>query len=91
MAWWCINSDREPEVVADQVIERPAFREEYFQESVAILIAAFRDRDYPGPSGYAAEENNGSGPGNQAYEEARNLAYSTVSAVLARLHAALWT
>ena len=43
VAWWCINSDREPEVVADQVIERPAFREEYFQESVAILIAAFRD------------------------------------------------
>lgn len=90
VAWWCINCDPDPEVVARQVIERDAFREEYFQESIAILDRAFRARDYPGPSGYAAEEQNELGPGDQAYEEARNLAFSAVSTVLGRLRGALW-
>jgi hypothetical protein len=90
IAWWCINCDPDPEVVARQVIEREAFREEYFQESVATLASAFRGRDYPGPSGYAAEEHNDLGPGDPPYEEARNLAFSAVTAVLQELRGALW-
>lgn len=90
VAWCCIHIDEDPDVVAGKVIEREAFKDEYFQESVATLLDAFQAPDYVGPSGYATEEHNELGPGDQVYEEARNLAFSAVHPVLERLKDALW-
>lgn len=90
VAWCCIHIDDDPAVVAGKVIEREAFKDEYFQESVATLLGAFKAPDYIGPSGYADEEHPEEGPGDQVYEEARNLAFSAVRPVLEGLKAALW-
>ncbi|HEY2056083.1 MAG TPA: nucleotidyl transferase AbiEii/AbiGii toxin family protein [Solirubrobacterales bacterium] len=90
VSWWCIHAAPDPDVVARLVTERDAFRNEYFQESVALLMRAFRAPDYPGPSGFANEENRGADPSDAAFAEARNLAYAAVSPVLDRLRDALW-
>lgn len=90
VSWWCIHADPDPDVVARQVIEREAFRHEYFQECVAMLTSAFRAPDYPGPSGFASEEHPGVDPSDADFAEARNLAYAAVSPVLDRLRDALW-
>lgn len=90
VAWWCIHMDDDPDVVAAKVIEREAFRDEYFPECVATLLDAFQAPDYVGPNGFAAEEHPDHGPGDQAYDEARNLAFIAVRPVLERLRDALW-
>jgi hypothetical protein len=90
VSWWCIHANSDPDVVARQVTERDAFRDEYFPECVAMLTRAFRAPDYPGPSGFASEEYPERGSRDADYAEARNLAFSAVSAVLERLRDALW-
>jgi hypothetical protein len=62
--------------VAALVTERPAFKQELFQESVAHLHAVFRAQDYPGPGGYAREKHPDLRPGDEEYERARNAAYA---------------
>jgi hypothetical protein len=76
--------------VAALVMERPAFKDEYFQESVALLRKAFKEPDYPGPSGYAKEMNRNAEPGEEAFERSRNEAYLAVSQVIEILRANLW-
>jgi len=90
LAWWCLNADPDPTVVAGQVIERDAFRHEYFPESVAILMRAFEAPDFVGPTGFAEEEIEDEGPGDQAFEEARNRAFLAMSKLLEALRASLW-
>ncbi len=90
VSWVCLNAHESPEEVADWVTECPAFKNEYFQESVAKLQKAFREETYPGPSGYAREMNPGVAPGEDAYERDRNGAYLRVSKVLGILRDRLW-
>jgi len=90
VSWWCINGGEDPAAVARLVTERPAYRDPDFAEALAILRSAFRERDFPGPSGYAQEMNPTAGPGDEAYERDRNRAFLTVSGVLEKLLAELW-
>jgi len=91
ISWWCLNAKEEPSEVAELVMGRPAFEDEYFQESVALLQKAFKEPDYPGPSGYAKEMNRDAGPGAPAFERSRNEAYLAVSQVIEILRANLWS
>lgn len=91
ISWWCIHAASSPEEVARLVIDRDAFRDSYFQESVAKLEVAFRAPDYVGPSGYARERNPNLGPGDRIYDTDRNSAYASVSAVVRCLRDELWT
>ncbi len=90
ISWWCAHAAPSPEEVVRLVVDRPAFKDPYFQESVAKLEAAFRAPDYVGPSGYAKERNPSLGPGDRAYDTDRNSAYATVSAVVRGLRDELW-
>lgn len=90
VSWWCLNARPSGAEVATLVTERPAFKQGLFQESVAQLNAAFRAPDYPGPDGYAREKHPDFQPGDEAYEQARNTAYTVVSEVLGILKAQLW-
>jgi hypothetical protein len=90
VSWWCLNGGASSEDVAQLVIERPAFKEELFQESVALLQEAFRARDYPGPDGYASETHPDLAPGDDDYELARNRAYQRVSEIVEILKKNLW-
>jgi hypothetical protein len=90
VSWWCLNAAGTPDRVADLVTTRPSFKDEIFQETVSILNDAFRERDYPGPSGYAAEACPNSGPGDEDYEQARNRAFAAVSKVVEVLKGRLW-
>jgi hypothetical protein len=90
IAWWCINAGPTPEEVAQLLLDRPAFKDPYFQDSVAKLLKAFREPSFIGPSGYASEKNPNSHPGDNAFDEDRNRAFAAVSAVIELLHANLW-
>jgi hypothetical protein len=90
ISWWCLNAKDDPALVAELVMERPAFEDEYFQESVALLHKAFREPDYPGPSGYAKELNPNAEAGDEAFERSRNEAFLVVSQVIEILRANLW-
>jgi hypothetical protein len=90
VAWLCLNAGESPEEVATWVTECPAFRNEYFQESVAKLEKAFREPSYPGPRGYAREMNPGLDPNEEAYGRDLNQAYFRVSKVLEILKSRLW-
>lgn len=90
VAWVCLNAAESPAEVAAWVIECPAFRNEYFPESVAKLKRAFKEVDYPGPSGYAAVMNPDLAPGDDEFERDRNTAYLRVSRVLDTLRDQLW-
>lgn len=90
ISWWCLNAKEDPSQVAELVMGRPAFKDEYFQESVALLQKAFREPDYPGPSGYAKEMNRNAGPGDEAFERSRNEAYLAVSQVIEILRTNIW-
>ena len=90
VSWWCLNARPSGMEVADLVTERPAFKQELFQESVAQLHAAFRAPDYPGPDGYAREKHPDLQPGDDEYEQARNVAYAVVSEVVEILKRQLW-
>ncbi len=90
VSWWCINAGDDSAAVAELVIGRPAFRHPYFAESLSTLRSAFRQRDHPGPSGYAKERNQLAGPGDEAYERDRNIAFLAVSPVIATLIENLW-
>jgi hypothetical protein len=90
VSWWCLHAADTPVEVAQLVIERRAFKDPYFHDSVAKLRKAFRERDFPGPSGYAAENNPAAGPGDEAYELDRNRAFLAVSAVVSLLRESLW-
>jgi hypothetical protein len=81
VSWWCLNARPSGAEVAALVTERPAFKQELFQESVAQLHAAFRAPDYPGPDGYAREKHPDLQPGNDEYEQARNAAYTVATEV----------
>lgn len=83
--------NEQPDEVAQQVLTRPSFREPLFQESVAQLEHGFRSPDYVGPDGYASELLPDLGPGDEAYERARNEAYARVSAVVGILKENLWS
>ncbi len=90
VSWWCLNARPSGAEVAALVTERPAFKQELFQESVAQLHAAFRAPDYPGPDGYAREKHPDLQPGDEEYEQARNAAYTVVSEVIEILKKHLW-
>ncbi len=90
VSWWCLNARPSGAEVAALVAERPAFKQELFQESVAQLHAAFRAPDYPGPDGYAREKHPDLQPGDEEYEQARNVAYAVVSEVIEILKKHLW-
>lgn len=90
VSWVCLHAGDSPEAVAAWVMERPAFKHEYFPESVAKLQRAFKEVAYPGPSGYASEMNPDGGPGDDVYEGDRNAAYLRVSKVLEILRERLW-
>lgn len=89
VSWVCLNAGDSPEEVATWITDCQAFKNEYFQESVAKLQSAFREATYPGPSGYA-EMNSELGPGDDAYERDRNRAYLRVSKVVEILRERLW-
>lgn len=90
VSWWCLNAAGSPEAVADKVTARPAFSDDLFQESVALLLKAYKAPDYPGPTGYAAEKHPDLGSGDDAFERARNEAYLVTSQVLEILRGRLW-
>jgi hypothetical protein len=90
VAWVCLHAAKSPDEVANWITACPAFKNEYFQESVAKLEKAFREPTYPGPSGYAEELNPELDPGEEAYERDRNAAYYRVSKVLEILRSRLW-
>lgn len=90
VSWWCIHAARRAEDVAELVTSREAYHEDLFQESVAQLLAAYRDRDYPGPTGYAAELHDGLGEGDEPYEAARNEAFAATAPVLELLRQGLF-
>lgn len=90
ISWWCINAAPTPEQVARTILDRPAFKDPYFQESVAKLIKAFRKPNFVGPSGYASERNPTLGPGDDAFDADRNRAFSAVSSVVGLLRSNLW-
>ena len=90
VAWWCLNAASSPAEVAEMTMQRPAFRDSYFQDSVAKLRQAFRRPSYIGPSGYASVRNPLAGPGDDAYERDRNQAFAAVSAVVEKLRSSLW-
>lgn len=90
VSWWCLNARPSGTEVATLIADRPAFKQELFQESLAQLHAAFRAPDYPGPDGYAREKHPDLQPGDEEYERARNAAYVVVSEILGILKAQLW-
>lgn len=90
VAWWAINAADSPKAVADMVVARPAFKNEIFPEAVAELQRAFKTADAPGPHGYATELHPELEPGDDAYDRARNEAYSVVTAVVEELKKNLW-
>lgn len=90
IAWWCLNAAASPEEVAKIVIDRHAFKDPLFPESVHQILKAFKERDYPGPSGYASETHPDLSPGDDAFELARNEAFARVAAVAELLREKLW-
>lgn len=90
ISWWCLNARPSGAEVAALVTERPAFKQTLFQESVAQLHAAFRAPDYPGPDGYAREKHPDLQPGDEEYEQARNVAYTVTSEIIEILKQHLW-
>lgn len=90
VSWVCLHAAESPEDVATWVTDCPAFKNEYFQESVDKLQKAFKEATYPGPSGYAKEMNPELTPGDDAYDRDRNAAYLRVSKVLETLRDGLW-
>jgi hypothetical protein len=91
ISWWCINAGSTPNEVAEAVITRPAFKDPYFQDSVAKLQKAFRRPNFVGPTGYAQECDTTLGPGDPTFEENRNRAFAAVSTVVDLLRADLFT
>jgi hypothetical protein len=91
VAWWCLNAAPGAAAVAALVTERSAFRDPYFQESVAILDGAFEGPDFVGPVGFAREEGTAAGDDDRQAAERRNLAYAAVSPVLEILKSKLWS
>ncbi len=90
VSWVCLNAGETPEEVAAWVTECPAFKNEYFQESVAKLHKAFKEVTYPGPSGYAREMSREPASAGDAYDHDRNAAYLRVSKVIEILREHLW-
>lgn len=90
VSWWCSQAGASAEEVANQVIARPAFKDPYFQESVAKLEAAFKGPAYVGPDGYAREKNRLAEPGDRSYDSDRNVAFLRVSQVISVLREHLW-
>lgn len=90
VAWWCLNAAPDPTRVAEMAIERPAFRDPYFQDCVAKLRQAFRKPDFVGPSGYASVRNPLLSPGDEVYDRDRNRAFVAVSAMIEVLRSRLW-
>lgn len=90
VAWVCLNAGEGAEAVADWVAACPAFKHDYFPESVDKLQKAFKEVTYPGPSGYAQEMNPELSPGDEQYERDRNAAYLRVSKVIESLREGLW-
>lgn len=90
VAWWALNAAETAADVAALVLGRASFTHDLFPESVAELQHAFKERDYPGPSGYAKEKHPNQDPGDEDYETARNEAYLVMSELIAILKDRLW-
>lgn len=90
ISWWCLNADSNAAAVAEQVLERPTFKDPFFQESVTLLEKGFRAPDYVGPTGYAEEKHPNLAPGDEVYEQARNEAFAAVSELVQILKSNLW-
>lgn len=85
ISWWCLHAASTPAEVAALVTSRVAFHHERMPEAISELNRAFKGPEYPGPTGYAQEVHPDLAPGDDAYEQDRNLAYSQVSAVVDEL------
>ena len=72
------------------VIDREAFANPLFAESVHQIQSAFEEADFPGPSGYASELHTDLGPGDHIYDLARNEAFARVKPFAAALRERLW-
>jgi hypothetical protein len=80
------------DAVADKLTRRPGWSHPLVPEAIAMLKDSFAKRDYPGPSGYAAESHPDSEPGDQDFETARTQAFVRVNQVLKRLQERIaWT
>lgn len=90
VSWWCLNAGASAEAVAELVINRPAFRDELFQESVAELASAFKSPEHHGPRGYGSEVEPEATRDVEAHARACNEAYLRVSGVIAALRARLF-
>lgn len=90
VSWWCLQAGSTAAEVADQISTREAFKDPYFQESVAKLDSAFHAPDYVGPDGYARERNPQAGAGTTSFDQDRNAAFLRVSQVMGLLRARLW-
>jgi hypothetical protein len=91
VSWWCLQAGATAEEVAAKVMARDAYKDPYFQESVAKLESSFRGPEYVGPDGYAREKNPNATAGNQAFDADRNTAFLRVSQVVALLRENLWS
>ena len=89
VSWWCLNAAPTAAKVANLVTSRPAFQDPFVPEAIHMLQAAFKGPDYMGPTGYAQEIHPDLGPGDDAFEQDRNLAYSRVSEVIEHLRQAI--
>lgn len=89
LTWWCLHAADSPEEAARLVVDRPAFRHERFAESVHQLEQGFRERDYPGPTGFAIEDT-GQGEGDNEFEQARNTSFLSMSRLIGELKRNLW-
>jgi len=85
IAWWCLHAAPDADAVAELLASRPGWRHPFVPEAVAMLKDGFLDRDYPGPSGYAAESHPDTEPGDRDFEAARTRAFAQVGRVLDRL------
>lgn len=90
VSWWFLNAADSSDAVAEIVIQRKAFKEELFQESVAQLQAVWKSPKGLGPDGYAREKFPALEEGDHEFDIARNEAYSRGSQVIEILRSSLW-
>jgi hypothetical protein len=90
VSWWFLNANGSAKEVAQLVIERLAFKDELFQESVAELQSAYKGPEHVGPDGYAREKFPDLASGDETFEQARNTAYLRGSQVITILRENLW-
>ncbi len=85
VAWFCINADPDPVKVAKILTARPAFHHPLVPEALELLLKAFSDGTYQGPTGYASIVTPNPDPKSDDFARHRHEAYLATSAVLDEL------